>query len=206
LAEIEIKPIRRHIAEIGIRSTAPLIVKRFDEKAKQQMLDSMQGRKTPKESRDPQADYERACHRLPDGGYGFPAAGFKAATVGAARFFQDKKLSMTLLKQALVFRGEGPDALVRLDAPEPKMREDYVRLGLSGTDLRYRPMFDPWRVVLRVVFLPSLLSVESVVALVGAGGMGGVGEWRPASKISATGVYGTYEIDTDVQINEIKEN
>lgn len=204
MAEIEIKRIGRHMAVIPIKGTAPLIVHRFDEKSKQTMLDSMQGRKKPKESRDPDADYQRAFHRLPNGDYGFPATAFKAATVGGARYFQDKKLSMTLLKQSLFVTGEGPDMLVPIEGAEPKMREDHVRISMSSTDLRYRPMFDPWGTTLNVIFVPTLLSLESVVALVDAGGLGGVGEWRPSSKMSATGVYGTYQVDMESEVKEIK--
>lgn len=200
MAEIQIQRINRHVANIPIIGTAPLIVHRFDEKAKQQMLDTQQGRKRQKQAKDPQADFERARHRLPDGTDGFPATGFKAAMVGGARYFQDKKLSMTLLKQALFVQGEGSDMLVRLDSPEPKMREDTVRIAMGTSDLRYRPMFDPWSAMLSVVFMPSLMDVESVVALVDAGGLGGIGEWRPSAPKSATGVYGTFEVDDSREV------
>lgn len=200
---IEIRRIERARLKIRVAGTAPLIVHRFDEKAKGMMLDAMQGRKKAKEIRDPQADFERAMHRLDGDRYGFPATGFKAATVYAARYF-GKSVSITLLKQALFVSGEGPDMLVPLETGEPKMREDIVRIGMGTTDLRYRPMFDPWGAVLDVTYLPSLLARDSVLALVEAGGMGGVGEWRPSSKSSATGVYGTYSIDETFEVQEIK--
>jgi hypothetical protein len=202
MADIEIKRIARREAEIRIIGTAPLIVHRFDEKARGIMLDAQQGRKKAKEPRDPEAEAERALHRLPDGAYGFPATGFKAATVGGSRYFNDKKLSQVLLKQAIFVVGEGPDMLVRLDTNEPKTREDVVRIGMGTANLCYRPMFDPWAVVLRVVYVPSIMSLESVIALVDAGGLGGVGEWRPSSKSSATGVYGTFAVDETADITE----
>ena len=143
MADIEIKRIARREAEIRIVGTAPLIVHRFDEKARGLMLDAQQGRKKAKEPRDPEAEAERALHRLPDGSYGFPATGFKAATVGGSRYFNDKKLSQVLLKQAIFVVGEGPDMLVRLDTNEPKTREDVVRIGMGTANLCYRPMFGP---------------------------------------------------------------
>jgi hypothetical protein len=200
---IQIKRIGRHVAHITVVGTAPLIVHRFDEKAKQMMLDKMQGRKQPKAIRDPQADFERARHRLDDGRDGFPASGFKGAIVGGARHFQDKALSMVLLKQALFVTGEGPEMLVPIESPEPKMREDYVRIAMGTADLRYRPMFDPWRATLQIIFMPSLMSLDSVVALVDAGGLGGIGDGRPSAPKSMTGVWGTFQVDDSAEITEV---
>lgn len=200
---IEVKRIGRHVAHVPIVGTAPLIVHRFDEKARQMMLDKMQGRKTPKATRDPQADFERARHRLPDGADGFPASGFKGAIVGGCRYFQDKSLSMVLVKQALFVMGEGPDMLVPVEAPEPKMREDYVRIAMGTTDLRYRPMYDPWHAELHILFPPTLMSLDTVVALVDAGGLGGIGDGRPSSPKSMTGVWGTFQVDDSRPVTEV---
>jgi len=203
MAEIEIKRIGRRQATIAVKGTAPLIVHKFSQKALQQMLDTQQGKKKVKEIRVPEDEFEAAKHVTPDGKAAFPASAFKAALVGGARYFNDKKLSMTLLKQAVFITGEGPDMVVPIEAPEGKMREDFVRVGVSGTDLRYRPMYDPWRVSLDVIYVPSLLSLDSVVALLDAGGLGGVGDWRPSSKHSATGVFGTFEVDDETKIKDI---
>jgi hypothetical protein len=208
MAEIELRRIGRKLATVTVKGTAPLIVHKFAEKARIQMLDAMQGRKKAKEHRDPNADFEGARHRLEDGRDGFPATGFKAAIVAGARYFDDKRLSMTILKQSIFVTGEGPDMLVpiKYDGVEPKMREDFVRVGISGTDLRYRPQYDDWSAELQVVYLPTLLSLDSVVALVDAGGLGGIGDWRPSSKHSATGVFGTFEVDNSVEIVEVDLN
>jgi hypothetical protein len=203
MADIEIQRVGRRQASIPIVGTAPLIVHKFSQKALQQMLDTQQGKKKAKEIRDPDAEYQAAAHRLDDGRYGFPSSGFKAAMVGGARYFNDKKLSMTLLKQAIFITGEGTDLLVPLEGPEPKMREDFVRVGVSGTDLRYRPQFDDWRALLNVIYIPTLLSLDSVVALLDAGGLGGIGDWRPSAKHSATGVFGTFEVDASQDIKDI---
>jgi hypothetical protein len=198
--KIEITRIGAETLAIPIRGTAPLIVHRFAEKAKATMLDAMQGRRTPRTPKDPEAEYQAAIYRLKDGtGYGFPAVAFKAATVGAARFY-GKDVTMTGLRQYLFFRGEPGDdgqLMVRIEG-EPVMREDVVRVG-QGTDLRYRPQFTDWSAVLQVTFVRSALTRESVVSLVDAGGMGvGVGEWRPEKR----GDFGTYEVDQtrDVEV------
>lgn len=199
---VEISRIAEEHLAVPIIGVTPLITHRFSEKAKRQMLDAAQGKRTPKEPKDPNAEYEAAFYRLIEGGYGFPADAFKQATVGAARFY-GKQLSMTALKQFIFFRGAlGDDgrALVEIlvDSDEAvTMREDVVRVGRGGTDLRYRPQFWPWRAVLEVAYFSSVLTRESVLSLIDAGGLAvGVGEWRP----ERDGTFGTYRIDPDVAI------
>lgn len=200
VAEIQIDRIAAETIRVPIIGTTPLLMHRFSEKAKRMMLDNMQGRKTPKDPKDPEAEYEAAFYRLGDGTPGFPVLAFKAATVGAARFY-GKSVTMTALKQYLFFRGEpGSDgrALTRIMG-EPTMREDVVRVG-RGTDLRYRPQFLAWSAVLEVTFTTSVVTRDSVLSLIDAGGMGvGVGEWRPEKD----GDFGTYRIDPDGNIEVV---
>jgi hypothetical protein len=201
-ATVQIQQIAAETLRVPIIGTTPLIVHRFSEKAKRQMLDNMQGRKSPKESKDPQAEYEGAFYRLKgDSGYGFPATAFKLATVGGARFYS--QVTMTALKQFLFFRGEPGDdgqSLVPIEG-EPHMREDVVRVGRGGTDLRYRPIFPDWSAVLEVTYVTSALTQGSVLSLIDAGGMGvGVGEWRPEKD----GDFGTYRIDPTKDVEVVK--
>jgi hypothetical protein len=196
---IQINRVGTRTALIPIVGTSPLIVHKFSEKAKKQMLDSMQGRKTAKTAKDPQAEFTAAAYRLADGGYGMPAVAFKSATVGAARFY-DKSVSMTGLRQMLFFKGQpGEDGqqMVKIISDDPVMREDVVRVGQGGTDLRYRPQFNNWRAILSVTYVESMLTADSVLSLIDAGGMGvGVGEWRPEKK----GDFGTYQVDPDSDV------
>lgn len=199
--QIHIAKIASETLFIPIIGTTPLIMSRFSEKAKRKMLDAQQGRRTPKEIRNPEEEYEASMYRLGEG-YGFPAVAFKSATVAAARFY-GKDVKMTELRQFLWFTGEMADntdqPLVPINGG-PKMREDYVRLaGASrSADLRYRAEFWPWDAVLKVTYVSSCLSRESVLSLIDAGGMGvGVGEWRPERK----GDFGTYSIDETKDID-----
>jgi hypothetical protein len=202
-AQVEISRIAAERLRIPIIGTAPLLVHRFSEKAKRQMLDAMQGRKSPKTAKDPEAEYQAAFYRLKDpDGYGFPSIAFKAATVGGARFYAG--ITMTALKQFLFFDGEiGVDGqkLVRIDG-EAHMREDVVKVGRNGTDLRYRPEFSTWSATLDVIYVVSALTRGSVLSLIDAGGMGvGVGEWRPEKD----GDFGTFRVDPDREVEVIKE-
>jgi hypothetical protein len=187
---------------VPIVSTAPMIMHRWDQKAKQQMLDNQQGRVAQKEIRNPQADYEASMYRTADG-YGFPVIGFKACIVGAARFF-GKDVTMTGLRQFLFMRGVPSADRSELLTPiigEPKMREDMVRISRGGTDLRYRAEFLDWSASLDITYVNSMLSQESVLALIDAAGMGvGIGDWRPEK----SGQHGTFMLDLARQVEIIK--
>lgn len=186
---VQLDKIERQTIAIDVKGTAPLISHRWDEKAKAMMLDAQMGKKNAREFKDPDAQYLASLYTFPDGSAGFPVVAFKAATVGAARYFE--KVAMTELRRSLFFHGEGPDQLVPI-VGEHVMREDTVRVGRGVADIRYRAMFPDWTATLNVTYLPSMLTLDSVLALVNAGGMGGVGEWRPSK--SDSGAFGTYEV------------
>lgn len=191
---ITLKRLERETFSVRITGTAPLIVHRFDEKAKQMMLDAQQSStRAKKAAKDPVADFNASRYLMPDGSDGFPAVGFKAAIVGAARLFEG--ISMVQVKQLIRVIGEGPSQLVPLIVDgEPTMREDTVRVGMGTADLRYRAQFWPWAADIVIQYVPSQIGMESIVTLVDAGGVGGVGEWRPSSPKGATGSYGTWEV------------
>lgn len=202
VAQVVIDRIAAETLSVPIVGTAPLLVHKFSEKAKRQMLDAMQGKKSPKQPKDPKAEYEAAFYRMKDGGYGFPAIAFKAATVSASRFY-GKSVTMTSLRQFIFIQGElGEDGqqMVSL-VGEPSMREDVVRVGMGGTDLRYRPQFLEWQTTLQITYVTSALTRDSLLSLIDAGGLGvGVGEWRPEKK----GDFGTYTIDPTRDVEVIK--
>lgn len=196
---VQIAKIDAETLNVPIIGTAPLIVHNFSEKSRRQMLEAQQGKKKVKEVRDPQSEYEAAFYRIAkdDGeGYGFPVTAFKAATTGAARFY-DKSITMTALRQFMFMRGimTKADAQMLVEITgEPEMREDVVRLGgpSRSADLRYRPMFPEWSCILNVTYVKSSIDRNSILSLIDAGGMGiGVGEWRPEKR----GEFGTYQID-----------
>lgn len=200
-AAIQISRIAAQRIQVPIIGTSPLIVHAWSQKAKEQMLNAQMGRKMPKLNRDPEADYEASLYRTDDG-YGFPLLAFKAATVGAARYY-GKDVAMTTLRQALFMTGVPSRDRSQILTPifgEPKSREDMVRVGMGGTDLRFRAEFVEWSAVLDITFVTSMLSQASVVSLIDAGGMGiGVGEWRPEKR----GQNGTYQVDLSRDIEVV---
>lgn len=182
---IELPEMKIQEANITLRGTNPLIVHRFSEKAKRQMLDKQRGKaKSGKEPKDPEADYEESLYRLPDGRCGFPAIAFKAAVVSAAN---DGGIQKVLARRAFHIQG---GELVPIKGT-PQMREDMVRLNGTTADIRFRGEFPQWEVTLNLTYNEGVISLEQLVNLFRIAGFGvGVGEWRP----ERNGVFGTWEI------------
>jgi len=188
-----LRRLDREVFDVPIRGTAPLIVNRWSEKAKNMMLEKQQTKARPKlEAKDPVAMYEASRYRLDDGRDGFPATAFKAAIADAGRYFDG--VTMTDLKRMVVVVGEGPDQLVPINYGNISMREDTPRNANGVADLRYRAQFWPWTATIKVRVIRGQFDFDSLLALVDAAGIGGVGEWRPSAPKSKTGTYGTFEV------------
>lgn len=189
------------VIEIPLVGLTPVIPHRWSEKSKRMMPGHPEGDavKKTKEKRDPTKEAEACLYRLGKS-LALPATGFKAATVGACRFFD--KPSMVEAKQLIFIEGEGPEQLVKITG-EQELREDTPRNANGNADLRYRFYIHGWRTVLRVRFVPARISQEAVVALVDAGGRGGVGDWRPSAPKSYTGTFGTYRVDTTKEVKHV---
>jgi hypothetical protein len=204
-APVQIQRIQVERIFVPIVGTAPLIVHRFDEKARRMMLEKQTARKSLREVRDPQAEYEACLYKISRNGqekYGFPASAFRKATIGAARFY-DKSVSMTGLRQMFMVKGvltkADPLALVEIEG-KPEPREDTVRLPNGNAEVRFRAMFAEWSAMLEIEYVASSIFQDSLLSLVDAGGQFvGVGDWRPEK----TGQFGTYEISGDIQKEKV---
>lgn len=182
-----------------IVGTAPLIVNKFSEKAKQQILDAQMKRaKTGREAKDPVANFNAARHRLADGTDGVPAGGLKAAIVDG--FGKDTGVFVSRAKGGIRV---SPDCkatnLIRIITPhEPRMREDLVRNESGVVDIRHRPEYWPWAMLIEVEYLPTVASQGQVLqAIAKSGFTTGLCEWRPSSKESKSGTFGTWRFATE---------
>lgn len=180
---------------------SPLIMHRFSEKAQRQIQDGQRGGpKVGKQPRDPNQDYENSIHYMPAGSlskYGFPAVGFKAAAVRAAKGCD---MSMTDARTAFHINCD----LVPIFG-EPRMRTDMVRLNGKGTDIRYRAEFVDWWTQFEVVVNTSVISVDQLLTIFMAAGFGcGVGEWRPEK--SSTGSFGRFRIATEADVKRVQKS
>jgi hypothetical protein len=179
-----------HIPIVGV---TPVIPHKWSEKSLRMMRESQSGNKArakhaPKVAEE---EAEAATYRLADGRPGMPATAFKAAIVGACRLF--KGITLVQAKQSFFVVGEGPDQLVPIEG-DATLREDTPRNATGVADLRYRYAYWPWSATLPVAFLPSVVDLDSVIALVAAAGTGGVGDWRPSAPKSLTGTFGRFTV------------
>jgi len=216
-AQMMIGSIPYEILEVPIVGKTSLIMNRFGPKAREMIRAIEAGKKLPKMPRDPMAEFREAFYRLPENAddpdhrnwtIGFPLLAFKAATVGAARFY-GRAVSMVGLKQFMWFIPEHYDVedgvpLAKLEVPEiPEFpREDPVRVRNGGTTLRYRPEFPEWRTVLKIRYVKSAIRATDLLSLIDAGGANvGVGEWRPEKGSGGnSGINGTYQVDHEREL------
>jgi hypothetical protein len=190
---VELKPINKAIMRFTIKGTSPLITHNWDEKAKEMMRQKQQeGKKTKgREKRDPQAECLAAAYRTSDGKIGIPGLALKTAIITAAH--KDIGIEKTLVRKALFLRTNEANKVIPMDAGEPTMREDMVRVGMGSADLRYRPMWEEWSVDVEFEVDLDLLQEKDVVNLVNRAGFGvGICEWRPEKN----GEFGRFEIDS----------
>tara|TARA_B100001123_G_C15196335_1_gene981490 strand:- start:630 stop:1346 length:717 start_codon:yes stop_codon:yes gene_type:complete len=202
---ISIRVLEERELTIPIEGVTPLIMNEFGHKSKEQMLESMQGKKVNTKERppkDPLEDYKHARIILPKpvtiGGVkctdGVKASAFKAATVTAARAFP--QMTLVLAKTQIFVLGTAPgDPDLIPIIGEPNMRTDLVRNANGSPDLRTRAEYKEWGAILHVQYQPEVMDADSVLALVQQGGRGGVGEWRAAAPKSYSGSYGKYKIN-----------
>jgi hypothetical protein len=94
----------------------------------------------------------------------------------------------------LFFPCKDPGKIIPIQCEDPFIREDYVRVGVNGTDLRYRPQFDEWSCEIEAQFDADMLTDKDIISLVNRAGFGtGIGEMRPEKG----GEYGRFELDEE---------
>lgn len=209
---IELPRLDIQMMEVTIVGDEPLIVHAWSQKSKGEMLaKQMKKAKSAKAAKDPTQDFKDSLYPMPDGGYGFPAVGFKAAAVTACT--STGGVTKVQARQSFHILGEGVDiqgafpgtlkreSLVRVYGGEPRMREDTVRIGMGVADLRYRGEFWPWHAKLLVRFNANVLSAEQILNLVNTAGFGvGVGEWRPEKD----GMSGVFHVASEHELEALK--
>jgi hypothetical protein len=207
--QISIPEIKLQSAQIRIEGTSPLVVHKFSEKAKRQMLEKqMKTAKTSaKEAKNPVEDFIGALYWLTplpeecredafikavkDGArFGFPTTGVKAAIVSAAYRAELVKNKVSLFG-CFHISGE----FIEIKGTIPVMREDTVRLQTGVADIRFRPEFPVgWYADLEVTYNSSLLSLEQLVSFITLGGFAvGIGE----NRIEKGGTWGSFKVASE---------
>lgn len=208
---VEIKPLDIQRVNIRIVGDTPLIVHRWSEKAKKEILDKqMKTTKTKgKDARDPYDDFIQSLYWLenkpeistPDAfeeavkngaKWGFPTNAIKQAGNSAAYRLGWVKNQMSLRSTYFITSEYGE--LAEIKGSIPRMREDSVKIGMGTSDLRYRGEFENWYMDLTLEYNASGdITLEQILNIINVGGYGcGLGEWRP----ERDGINGRYHVDT----------
>ena len=152
-----------------------LVIHKWDEKAMKMIKDKQAKKLTKREVRDPEAEYEGAMYRLPNGAPAIRTYSFKASMASAASTLIEG-VTKTKINKAIHTVGE----LTEIHG-EPYMREDMVRLGgmSNPADIRYRPAWKEWWVELVLEYDENYITTEQVVYILDTAGYNcGVGEMR----------------------------
>lgn len=194
-SSVTLPPLKIETITVTLIGDTPLIVHRWSEKAKKQMLDKqMKKASAGKEAKDPERDFRESLYVLDDGSYGFPIIGFKAAAVTACTSIG----GMTKVAARQAFHVDGEFAVILGD--EPTIREDMVRVGMGTADIRYRGEFKNWFTQVRVNFNANVLSAEQILNLFQTAGFAvGVGEWRP----ERDGQFGRFHVASEQELKAL---
>lgn len=201
---IEIRPLDIRKVNITLVGDTPLIMHKWSEKAKKEMLDAQQGKSKgkKKEAKNPVADFihsmywldnepeitsdmsEEDCEKafteaIEKGArFGFPVTAFKKSAISSAYRNGWSKDKVSL--QGAFFMEADENGLVEIKGDAPVMREDMVKIGMGTADLRYRGEFHNWSVDLVLSYNANgQYSLENILSMINAGGYTcGAGEWR----------------------------
>lgn len=212
---IEIRPIDIQVAKLQIVGDTPLIVHKWSEKAKKQMLDAQMGlaKGKKKEAKNPVEDFITSMYWLtpmPEemtieafneavasgARFGFPVVGLKKAAISAAYRMGWSKDKVSL-QGAFFLQGSGQsdDGLDMLEivSDPPVMREDMVKVGMGTADLRYRGEFQNWRTEVTLKYNANgQYSMENIINMINAAGLTcGIGEWR----VEKSGQNGMFHVE-----------
>ncbi len=192
---IEIPEIDIRDAVVSIVGDSPLIMHKWSEKAKKEMLDiqTKVAKSKGKEARDPEAEYVDTIYFMDElpkeqtaaavaecvangNRIGFPATAFKqCAIMGAYR--SGIGIKATEMRAAFSI----PDELVEIKGV-PTPREDMVRLqGINKPAfIRFRAEVKDWKADIHVKYNAGVINAVQLANLFNLGGFAcGVGEWRP---------------------------
>lgn len=212
---VTIEPLRIEHRQITIVGDTPLIVHAWSEKAKKEMLEKQQKKTktSAKAIRDPFAEFMNACYWITEkpkedteeafakaiqngAKFGFPVTAIKQAAQSTL-YRLGVIPNQMIMRGAFFIKGVGENQLGEIITPyPPECREDMVKIGgISKTsDLRYRPCFNDWKMVLDIEYNASSdITWEQIVNGINtAGFMNGIGEWRPEKD----GPYGRFHVES----------
>ena len=187
--EIIVPKLNLGIIKIQIKGKTPLLMDRFPEEVRAQILDKQIGlTKGKKQMRDMDWEFENAFHKLPNDKVGFPAQGFKSAMIESTSFVGSRDFSKKLLKGIQIMNSAGND-LIEIKHKKLSKLKHYPKAG----NTKISPMLEDWECELVIQYDQNNLSPQDLVSLLNyAGFYYGIGIWSPRAKCG--GKYGMYEV------------
>jgi len=186
--------------EIVVEGTAPLVVNKFSNKAREMMKASQEAGKTKakkaKEGKDFMECFNQARHIAEAGWDGVPCVTFRHAMVDACRLVG---FPMTKAKIGFFIESDGIDkdegtGLVKIIGGDPEYSEMPVRNQTGVADIRARPMWRKWSCNVRITFDAGMFSDEDIANLLMRAGMQcGICEGRPSSPSGGMG-WGLFKV------------
>ncbi len=207
---VVIKAPDMRVATFEIVGTEPLVIHRFSQKVKEQMLRKQEEGKSAsskknREAKDSNVTYEEARYRSKEGWDGFHAGSIRNAMISACRLVNFK---MTLAKLSIFVIADGRDEkepqipLIRIYG-SPKKQCDMARVETGQPYITVRAAYHEWKANIRIRFDHDQFSVEDISNLLTrVGGQVGICEGRPDSKNSAGMNWGLFEVKGSAEETE----
>jgi hypothetical protein len=187
--ELVVPRLNLGILKVQLKGNTTLLMDRFPESIREQILEKQIGRtQGKKQIRNMDLEYENAFHKLPKGGIGFPAQGFKSAMIESTSFVGSKDFSKKLLKGIQIINSEGNDLI-----PIKYKNISKLRHFPKGGNIKISPMLEDWECELIIQYDKNNISPQDIVSLLNyAGFYYGIEIWSPRAKCG--GKYGMYEV------------
>jgi len=187
--EIVVPKLNLGIVKVKIKGTSPLLMDKFPESVRQEILEKQEGKTQGKKKlRDLDLEFENAIHRISDKQLGFPAQGFRSAMIESTSFVGKNSFSKKLFKGIIIMNGEGND-LIPIKYKKLSKLKHYPK----GSITKISPMLEDWECELVIQYDQNNISPQDIISLINyAGFYYGIGMWSPKSKCG--GKYGMYEL------------
>lgn len=195
---VQIPKIKIKETQIVIEGDSPLLIRKFSEKAKAEILNKQMKKAKEKTPKIPFQEFMESLHwitPMPDitgkteeemeeifneavkngAKFGFPTTAIKQAAISAA-YRAGLSKNKVSLQGAFHILGDLTEIVGNL-----RMKESSVKIPSTGSaDIVFRGEFEPgWKTTITVRYDENVISLEQIVQMINYGGFSvGIGEWR----------------------------